>query len=130
MCVSSCNDGCLSLLRQAILIAMAGWSTLSFAQAADLSSRPPPPNNPFDWLCRGLPLDNVWRAPGGGAVDASEAKRCAATLYLGEENDTGQANMFGLKRFVPPYAYKFSDSSFVGGSLSRIIGELGQFVTY
>ena len=63
-------------------------------------------------------------------MDASEAKRCAATLYLGEENDTGQANMFGLKRFVPPYAYKFSDSSFVGGSLSRIVGELGQFVTY
>jgi hypothetical protein len=38
--------------------------------------------------------------------------------------------MFGLKRFVPPYEYKFGDSYFVGGSLSRVLGELGQFVAF
>jgi hypothetical protein len=126
--VMSCS-GPLLLVRHAALVAAVGWSTLGSAQAADLS--PPPLNgNSTDWLCRGLPLPNPWGAPGTGATAAAPAKKCAATIYLGIENDTSQSNMFGLKSFVPPYAYRFGDSYFVGGSLSRVLAELGPFVSY
>jgi hypothetical protein len=117
------------LIRRVALAAAVGWSTFGFAQAADLS--PAPLNgNSSNWLCRGLPLPNPWGDHGTGTTAAAAAKTCAATIYLGIENDTGQSNMFGLKSFVPPYAYKFGESYFVGGSLSRAIGELGQFVAY
>jgi hypothetical protein len=38
--------------------------------------------------------------------------------------------MFGLARFVPPYAYHFGDSYFISGSLSRTIAEIGPYISY
>jgi hypothetical protein len=82
----------------------------------------------FDWLCRGLPQDRIWGpAP---TVSPADAKKCAGTLYLGVRNDTNQAAMFGLARFVPPYAYRLGDSYFIGGSFSRTIAEIGPYVSY
>jgi hypothetical protein len=127
MSVSTCCKDPFWLLRHAALVAAVGWPTFGSAQTIDGGRLP---GNSFDWACRGLPLDGVWGAHAAGAVTPAEAKRCAATILVGKANDTSQSNMFGIKPFVQPYAYKFADSYFVGGSMSRAIGELGQFVSY
>jgi hypothetical protein len=58
-------------------------------------------------------------------VDAFCQGKCAATIFVGLENETGQGSMLGTKRFVPPYQYKFAENYFAGGTLSRVIAEVG-----
>jgi hypothetical protein len=84
--------------------------------------------NAFHWLCRGLPQNRIWGPT--PAASPADLKKCAGTFYLGIQNNTSQANLFGLSRFVPPYAYQFSDSYFISGSFSRTIGEIGAYIAY
>jgi hypothetical protein len=58
------------------------------------------------------------------AINAFCQGKCAATIFLGRENETGQEKVLGIKGFVPPYQYHFGDSYFVGGALSRVIAEI------
>jgi hypothetical protein len=51
--------------------------------------------------------------------------KCAATIYVGLENETGQGSMLGTSHFVPPYRYQFAANQFVGGTLSRVLAEVG-----
>jgi hypothetical protein len=130
MSATACKGGSRSLLSHAVVVAtVVGWASFGFAQAID-GSRPSLPDNPSNRLCEGLPLNSAWAALTGGATAAAETKKCAATILVGKQLDTGQQNVFGLGAFVPPYAYKYGNSYFVGGSLSRVIGELGEFVAY
>jgi hypothetical protein len=126
MSVLWCNHGLLSPLRLAVLFAVAGWSTFSSAQAID-ASQPSLSDKSFYWLCQGLPLNSASEALIGGATVPAPTKKCAATIYFGKQLDTAMTNVFGLSSFVPPYSYKFGDSYFIGGSLSRVLGEAGEF---
>ena len=125
MAKASCHRGWKAFLWKAVLVALVGWPMLD-AGAADPST--PLSDNSFGWLCRGLPLDSVWGPPTTAAE--ADKKRCAATFFLGIENDTGGEHMFGIKKFIPPYEYKLDDSYFIGGSLLREIGEIGPFLAY
>jgi hypothetical protein len=59
------------------------------------------------------------------AVNAFCQGKCAATIFFGRENETSQEYVLGIKRFVPPNQYTYGDSYFLGGTLSRVIAEVG-----
>lgn len=117
MSLSSRNIAPLSLLGRAALVAVAvGWSTFAAAQSGDTSEFSPP-GSLIDQICRGLPLPSI---------QSTDPKKCAATIYLGIQNNTTQPNMFGIgASFVPPYEYTFGNSYYIAGSLSRVLGEIG-----
>jgi len=101
--------------------------------AADIAAPPAAPassdkGGSFDWLCHGLPQDRIWGPP--PSTFPADIKKCAGTFYLGIQNNTSQANIFGLSRFAAPYAYQFGDSYFISGSFSRTIAEVGPYISY
>ncbi len=104
---------------------MHGWSGDTYGQGTAAGAAK---SRSFDWLCRGLPQDRIWGPP--PTSSPAEAKKCAGSFYVGIENETSQAKMFGLNRFVPPYDYKFGDSYFISGSFSRTFAEIGPYISY
>jgi hypothetical protein len=63
-------------------------------------------------------------------IDALCSGRCAGTGFAGVQLRTGTEEIFGSRgHFVPPWDYKFGDSYFIGGALSReiidVMGILG-----
>jgi hypothetical protein len=119
------RDHVLAMLGRAALTGALAWSVNAHAQAVD---KAPPGGGSFDWLCRGLPQDRIWGPP--PSISPADAKKCAGTLYFGIQNNTNQAAMFGLARFVPPYAYHFLGSYFISGSFSRTFAEIGPYISY
>jgi hypothetical protein len=119
------RDHVLAMLERAALTGTLAWPACAQAQSVNNSQRS---GSSFDWLCRGLPQDRIWGPP--PPTSPADLKKCAGTLYLGIQNDTNQAAMFGLARFVPPYAYHLADSYFISGSLSRTIAEIGPYISY
>ncbi len=117
------------MLGRAALTGALAWPAVAHAQATTHGPRNgSSTGGAFDWLCRGLPQDRIWEpAP---ATSAADAKKCAATLYVGIQNNTSEANMFGLARFVPPWDYRFLDGYFVAGSFSRTFAEIGPYISY
>jgi hypothetical protein len=113
------------MLGRAALTGTLAWSASAHAQTADTRQRTA---GSLDWLCRGLPQDDIWGPP--PKTSPADAKKCAGTLYFGIQNNTNQAAMFGLARFVPPYGYHFLDSYFIAGSFSRTIAEIGPYISY
>jgi hypothetical protein len=113
------------MFGRAALTGALAWPAGAHAQAVDNGQHTP---LSFDWLCRGLPQDRIWGPP--PATSPADAKKCAGTFYFGFQNNTNQAQMFGLSRFVAPYNYQFLDSYFVGGSFSRTFAEIGPYISY
>lgn len=73
-------------------------------------SRKPPPSadNPSKWyepLCQG---------------------KCAATILIGRQLNTGLAAVFGKSTFVSSENYQYGNSYFVGGAISRSFLEFGR----
>lgn len=54
--------------------------------------------------------------------------KCAATILVGKQLDTGLAHVDGTSSFVPPWDYQYGDSYFVGVALSYSLVELFQAV--
>jgi hypothetical protein len=117
------------MLGRAALTGALAWPAVAHAQAT-ANGQPASGSaaGSFDWLCRGLPQDRIWGPP--PAISPADAKKCAGTLYFGIQNNTNQAAMFGLARFVPPWGYKILDSYFVAGSFSRTFAEIGPYISY
>lgn len=106
------------MLARAALTGALAWPAGAHAQTTDNGPRTSSSTGgSFDWLCRGLPQDRIWGPP--PATSPADAKKYAGTLYFGIQNDTNQAAMFGLARFVPPWGYHLLDSYFIAGSFSR-----------
>jgi MltA-interacting protein MipA len=105
--------------------AMHGWSVDAYGQGVGDGVEKA---GSFDWLCRGLPQDRIWGPP--PSTSPADTKKCAGTLYFGIQNNASQANMFGLNRFVAPYAYQFGGSYFISGSFSRTFAEIGPYISY
>ena len=82
---------------------------LPMAQNKDAGN--PPPHKPSPYL----PV----------AINSFCQGKCAATFFVGRENETGQEHVLGIKRFVAPYDYQYGNSYFVCGALSRVIAEVG-----
>jgi hypothetical protein len=118
------RDHVLAMLGRAALTGTLAWPACAHAQSVNNGQHS---GNSFDWLCRGLPQDRIWGPP---PTSPADLRKCAGTLYLGFQNDTNQAAMFGLARFVPPYAYHSGDSYLISGSLSRTIAEIGPYISY
>jgi hypothetical protein len=110
-----------SVTRAAVFLTafVSGWSTLGYAQGTN-GRAPSAPDSLIDWFCRALPLPSPWGA-------SARSKKCAATFLLGRQINTGLAHIDGMESFVPPWAYKFGNSYFAGGLLSRVLGEIGDF---
>jgi hypothetical protein len=114
------------LIGNSALAAFVALSVVGSAQADD-GSQSASPDNKSNWLCRGLPFQSSGGTFAGQKIANVDEKMCAASIYLGIEQETGQEHMFGIKGFVPPYEYKFGSSGFIGGSLSRVVGEIGKY---
>jgi hypothetical protein len=118
-------------MRLCLAVMLLVEAMASSVDAADIAAPPAAgveKAGSFDWLCRGLPQDRIWGPP--PSTTSADTKKCAGTFYLGIQNNTSQANMFGVNRFVAPYAYQFGDSYFISGSFSRTFAEIGPFISF
>src|SRR6516164_9975921 len=116
---------CLTaLLLMEAMASSVGAADIAAPLAAPASSDK---GGSFDWLCHGLPQNGIWGPP--PSTFPADIKKCAGTFYLGIQNNTSQANIFGLSRFAAPYAYQFGDSYFISGSFSRTIAEVGPYIS-
>lgn len=52
--------------------------------------------------------------------------KCAATILVGKQLDTGLAHVDGTSSFVPPWDYQYGNSYFVGAALSYSLFEIFQ----
>ena len=119
----------MRLASKCILAIVGVWFIVTQAKAGSLDV-PAPRLSPiyiFD------PTSIAWNKDTGVSsvsladrIKNSCQGKCAATIFLGKELDTGLSYVDGMKPpFVPPWHYQYGDSGIVGGALSRTIFEIG-----
>jgi len=87
--------------------------------AASGAYQPPPvasTNTQSDWV-KFDPIVAPWNCTG----------KCAVTLFAGPLLRTGEGQVLGVDGYVPPWRYRFGDSAFVGGTLSQVLVEFGDY---